>query len=60
MRSRQRRRARLACLSGLKLIAVPYVPNQAEGLILANRRILADQTAFLRGKVGRGSRLGGD
>lgn len=43
--------------SGMKLLAVPYVPNRAEGLLLANRRILADQMAFLRARVGRGSRL---
>jgi len=42
---------------GMKLIAVPYAPNRAEGLILANRRILADQMMFLSGRVGRGSRM---
>ncbi|MEL7537031.1 MAG: HNH endonuclease [Pseudomonadota bacterium] len=41
----------------LNLLAIPYVPNRAEGLILANRRILADQMAFLKGRVGSGSRL---
>jgi 5-methylcytosine-specific restriction endonuclease McrA len=41
----------------MTLLAVPYVPNKAEGLILANRRILADQMAFLQRKVGRGSRM---
>ncbi len=34
---------------GLRLLAVPFVPNRAEGLILANRQILADQMDFLRG-----------
>lgn len=33
--------------AGLKLLALPYEPNLAEWLILANRRILADQQAFL-------------
>ncbi|MEM6638729.1 MAG: HNH endonuclease [Pseudomonadota bacterium] len=44
---------------GLRLLAVPYVPNRAEGLILSNRVILADQMAFLRSRVGSGSRLRG-
>lgn len=34
--------------AGMKLLALPYEPNLAEWLILANRRILADQQAFLR------------
>nr|WP_231365840.1 MULTISPECIES: HNH endonuclease [unclassified Thioalkalivibrio] len=33
--------------AGLKLIALPFAPNTAEALILANRRILADQNAYL-------------
>ena len=37
---------------GMRLLAVPYAPNRAEGLILENRRILADQMAFLRTRVG--------
>ena len=41
----------------MRLLAVPYAPNQAEGLILANRRILADQMAFLSAKVGKHSRI---
>lgn len=43
---------------GIKLMAIPYAPNTAEALILSNRRILSDQMAFLRLKVGKGSRLG--
>ena len=39
------------------LLALPYEPVRAEGLILADRRILAEQMAFLRERVGRGSRL---
>ncbi|NNC23791.1 HNH endonuclease [Salinisphaera sp. USBA-960] len=33
--------------AGMKLMALPYEPNLAEWLILSNRRILADQQAFL-------------
>jgi hypothetical protein len=33
--------------AGMTLLALPYEPNLAEWLILANRRILADQQAFL-------------
>jgi len=33
------------------------VPNRAEFLILANRRILADQMAFLKQHVSANSRL---
>lgn len=43
--------------AGLRLLAVPYAPNHAEYLILANRRIVTDQMAFLRQRVGRRSRL---
>ena len=43
---------------GMSLLAVPYAPNRAEGLILENRRILSDQMDFLRTRIGRGSRLG--
>ncbi len=42
---------------GMRLLAVPYAPNRAEGLILENRRILTDQMEFLRSRVGSGSRL---
>lgn len=41
----------------MRLLAVPYAPNRAEGLILENRRILADQMAFLSARVGSESRL---
>jgi hypothetical protein len=41
----------------MRLLAVPYAPNRAEGLILENRRILTDQMEFLRSRVGSGSRL---
>lgn len=39
------------------LIAIPYAPNRAEGLILANRNILADQMKFLLARIGKNSRL---
>ena len=42
---------------GMRLLAVPYAPNRAEGLILENRRILADQMEFLLTRVGSASRL---
>jgi len=32
----------------MKLVAVPYVPNVAEYLVLRNRKILGDQMAFLK------------
>ena len=44
-------------MTGKKLLAVPYAPNRAEGLILANREILVDQMAFLSSRVGSASRL---
>lgn len=43
---------------GMRLLAVPYAPNHAEALILGNRRILADQMAFLRAQCSKnGARL---
>lgn len=33
--------------AGMPLLALPYAPSLAENLILQNRRILADQMAFL-------------
>lgn len=32
----------------MPLLALPYAPNRAEAMILANRRILSDQMDFLR------------
>ena len=43
--------------AGMPLLYVPYVPNRHEAFILANRRILADQMAFLLAGVPRHSRL---
>ncbi len=37
--------------AGMRLLAVPYAPNHAEGLILAGRRVLADQMLFLERHV---------
>jgi hypothetical protein len=43
--------------AGMALLAIPYVPNRAEYLVLSNRRILTDQMAFLQKRFRRGSRL---
>ena len=43
--------------AGMSLLAIPYVPNRAEYLVLSNRKILTDQMAFLRKRFRRGSRL---
>lgn len=37
----------------MPLLALPYAPNKAEAMILANRRILSDQMDFLRNHVPR-------
>lgn len=37
----------------MPLLALPYSPNKAEAMILANRRILSDQMDFLRNHVPR-------
>lgn len=54
-----RKADRLLAELPMRLLAVPYAPNRAEGLMLANRRILADQMAFLQARVGRSSRFDG-
>lgn len=41
----------------MPLLYVPYVPSLCEAFILRNRRILADQMAFLMAGVPTGSRL---
>jgi hypothetical protein len=41
----------------MPLLYVPYTPNRYEHLILLNRRILADQMAYLLAHVPRHSRL---
>ena len=41
----------------MQLLYAPYIPNRAEFLILANRRILADQMEFLKQHVSANSRI---
>ncbi len=43
--------------AGMSLLAVPFIPNRAEYLVLSNRRILADQMEFLKKRFRNGSRL---
>ncbi len=43
--------------AGMELIYVPYVPDRAEGLILQNRSILADQMDFLKDFLPKHSRM---
>ncbi len=43
--------------AGMRLLAVPYVPNRAEYLALSNRRILADQMDFLKKRFATRNRL---
>ena len=43
--------------AGMSLMAIPYAPNRAEGLILENRHILGDQMNFLRAHLGSTNRL---
>ncbi len=43
--------------SGMPLLAVPFVPNMAEYLVLRNRRILADQMEFLRLQFAEANRI---
>ncbi len=48
-----RKADRLLDECGMRLLAVPYAPNRAEGLILENRHILGDQMEFLKGHARR-------
>lgn len=43
--------------AGMVLLYLPYVPTRYEGLILRNRKIVADQMEFLMAKVPKSSRL---
>lgn len=43
--------------TNMELLYVPYVPNRAEHLILANRRVLFDQMAFLKQFLPKHSRM---
>lgn len=49
----QKKDARTPEQAGMPLLAVPYAPSHAEALIMANRRIVADQMAFLEARVPR-------
>lgn len=42
--------------AGMKLLAVPYEPSPAESLILQNRKVTADQQAFLHAQIPKESR----
>ena len=42
---------------GMRLLAVPYAPNRAEGLILENKNILGDQMDFLKGHAAKRAQL---
>jgi len=42
---------------GMRLLAVPYAPNRAEGLILENRHITGDQMEFLKGHARKRAQL---
>lgn len=56
-RCNNRKGARTPEQAGMDLLYVPYAPSIHEGLILANRRILADQMEFLAALLPANSRL---
>ena len=37
----------------MALLAIPYVPNWAEYLVLSNRKILSDQMEFLKAQFSK-------
>jgi 5-methylcytosine-specific restriction endonuclease McrA len=53
----ERKGSRLPEEAQMELVYAPYIPNRAEFLILANRRILADQMQFLKQHVSANSRV---
>ncbi len=53
VRCNQHKGCRTPQQAGMTLHAVPYTPNYAEWLVLRNRRILADQMAFLKTQFSR-------
>ncbi|MQY51635.1 HNH endonuclease [Rhodocyclus tenuis] len=53
----QRKDARTPEEAGMLMLYVPYVPSRYEGMILRNRRILADQMEFLVSLLPEDSRL---
>ena len=42
---------------GMRLLAVPYAPNRAEGLVLEKRHILGDQMEFLKAHASKRAKL---
>lgn len=52
-----RKAAREPHEAGMSLLYMPYAPSRYEGLILKNRKILADQMEFLMARVPKHSRL---
>ena len=53
----ERKGSRMPQEARMELVYAPYIPNRAEFLILANRRILADQMEFLKQHVSAQSRV---
>ena len=53
----ERKGSRMPEEAHMELVYAPYIPNRAEFLILANRRILADQMEFLKQHVSAQSRV---
>jgi len=53
----ERKGARTPEEASMFLHAIPYVPNYAEWLALRNRKILADQMAFLKSRFGEKQKL---
>ncbi len=53
----QNKDSRTPAEAGMQMLYVPYVPSKYEGLILRNRRILADQMDFLVHLIPRHSRI---
>ena len=53
IRCNNHKSARAPEQAGMKLLAVPYTPNQYEFLYLTGRHIMADQMAFLRAGFNR-------
>lgn len=53
----QKKGARTPERAGMEMLYVPYAPSLYEGMILRNRRILADQMDFLVSLLPKNSRL---
>ena len=52
-----RKNDRLLEECGMRLLAIPYAPNRAEGLLLENRHITGDQMEFLKGHASLRAKL---